>query len=92
MPKLLFTPKFHTIGENEEIFITSCKKNDGAICIKCNDVAAFIISKMYPEHMPRAQIAALTAEKFSCSEEEASEAVETVIQVLNPAKEENSNE
>lgn len=92
MPKLNFTPKTHYIGENTDIFITSCKKGDPPICMKCNDVAAFIIGQMYPEHKPRTEIVPLVMEKFSCSEEESIEAVQTVISTLLPPKEETENE
>ena len=82
MPKLKFKPKSHTIGDNTDIFITACNSGEPAICIKCNDVAAFIINQMYPEHKPRKDIIPLVMAQFNCTEEEATEAVETVISKL----------
>jgi len=92
MPKLLFKPKFHIIGENSDIFVTPCLNGQGAICIKCNELAAFILEQMYPEHKPRTEIAALVKQKFGCSEEDALLAVNTVISALLPKEEETDDE
>ena len=83
MPKLLFKPIEHKIGENRETFITGEKKGEPVLCIKCNDEAAFIIKQMYPEHKPRKEIIPLVIAKFGCTEEEATEAVEGVIKTLS---------
>ena len=82
MPKLNFQPKTHIIGDNKDIFITATNSGEPAICIKCNDVAAFIINQMYPEHKPRKEIIPLVMAQFNCSVEGAGEAVETVISKL----------
>ena len=82
MPKLHFEPKEHIIGDNKEIFITSANAGEPVICIKCNEVAAFIIKQMHPEHKPRKEIIPLVVEQFGCTVEEATEAVETVISTL----------
>lgn len=82
MPKLHFEPKEHIIGDNEDIFITAANEGEPVICIKCNDVAAFIIKQMYPEHKPRTEIIPLVVAEFGCTEAEATEAVATVISTL----------
>ena len=95
MPKLKFEPKEHIVGDNEEIFITAANEGEPAICIKCNDVAAFIIKQMYPEHKPRTEIIPLVVAEFGCTEEEAKDAAETVISILlkhNAPKGEAENE
>lgn len=92
MPKLLFEPKEHKIGNNTEIFITAHKVGDPVVCIKCNDVAAFIISQMYPEHKPRLEIIPLVIDKFGCTAAEAEEAVETVISKLRKGNANGGNE
>lgn len=92
MPKLLFTPKKHFIGDNSDIFYTAAKKDEPVLCIKCNDVASFILEQMHPEHKPRIEIIPLVVTEFGCSEEEATQAVETVINALLKAQEEPGNE
>lgn len=92
MPKLIFEPKVHIIGDNEDIFITATNEGEPTICIKCNDVAAFIIKKMYPDHKPRTEIAEMVAHKFGCTSSEATRAVETVISALLTEKENTENE
>ncbi|MGI6279437.1 MAG: hypothetical protein ACOYJS_02630 [Acutalibacteraceae bacterium] len=82
MPKLLFTPKEHKIGDNQDIFITACKNGENALCIKCNEVAAFIIRQMHPQHKPRLEIIPLVVSEFGCTYAEAAQAVNTVINKL----------
>ena len=92
MPKLKFEPKIHIFGIESDIFITAANEGEPVICIKCNDVAAFIIKKMYPEHKPRTVIAEMVADKFRCTSAEAARAVETVIYALQNKKENYENE
>ena len=91
MPKLLFTPKHHTIGDCPDIFYTATDKDGPVLCIKCNDAAAFILEQMYPEHKPRTEIIISVMNEYKCTEEEAKEAVETVIAALIKKKEDNAN-
>ena len=88
MPKLLFTPKFHTIGDNTDYFCTSCKYDDPVIFIRCNEMGKFILEQMHPKHTPRTEIVSLVVERFGCSYEEAVESVEMVITALLKGKEE----
>lgn len=92
MPRLLFTPKKHYIGDNPDIFYTFAEKDAPTLCIKCNDVAAFILEEMHPGHKPRTEIVSLVVAKFGCTEEEATEAVETVINTLLKVREGTENE
>lgn len=92
MPKLLFTPKTHIIGNNTDTFITSSAKGDNPLCIKCNSVAAFIIGQMHPEHKPRTEIIPLVMEEFGCSKDDAEQAVKTVISTLISAGKEKEDE
>lgn len=92
MPRLLFTPKKHFIGDNYDIFYTAAKNNEPTLCIKCNNVAAFILEQMHPDHKPRTEIIPLVVAEFGCTEEEAAEAVKTVINTLLKVKEETENE
>ena len=92
MPKLLFTPKKHFIGDNPDIFYTFAEKDAPTLCIKCNDVAAFILEQMHPEHKPRTEIIPMVVSEFGCTEEEATEAVQTVINTLLKVREEIENE
>ena len=91
MPKLLFTPVQHKIQTEDESNILITSKHDGepVLCIKCNELAAFIINQMHPEHKPRTEIVAAVLERYpEATEEEATEAVNGVIDALKGA---NSN-
>lgn len=85
MPKLLFTPVQHNIETDDEanIFITSKHDGEPVICCKCNELAAFIINQMYPEHKPRTEIIKAVLEQYpEATEKEATEAVNGVINIL----------
>ncbi len=82
MPKLLFKPKFHSIGDQTDIFVTSCEDGAPIVCMRCNDVAKFILEQMYPDHKPRAEIIPEVMAQFSVSQAEATEAVNKVITKL----------
>lgn len=92
MPKLLFEPKFHIIGDQTDIFVTSHKKNDPILCIRCNEMAKFILEQMYPDRKPRTEIIQEVMKHFSVSEEEAATEVNQVILILRNKGDESSNE
>lgn len=91
MPKLLFTPVRHKVETEDEanIFITSKHDGEPVLCIKCNELAAFIIEQMHPEHRGRAEIITAVLERYpDMTEEEATEEVNGVIDKLRAS---NSN-
>lgn len=92
MPKLLFEPKFHTIGDQKDIFVTSSKRKEPILCIRCNEMAKFILEQMYPDHTPRTEIIPKVMARFSISEEEATTAVNQVISTLKSKGAEPPNE
>lgn len=82
MPILNFTPKSHKIGEETDVFITSSQAGDPVLCVKCNDVAEYIIGQMHPEHRSRQDIITNVVSRFSCTQKEATVAVQEVISGL----------
>ena len=92
MPKLLFHPKSHQIGEEESLFVTCCESGDPVVCIRCNDVAAYILSLMYPESCRKPDLIEAVQTHFQCTLEEAQTAVITVLNALQNREETNDGE
>lgn len=91
MPKLLFEPKFHRIGDNQEFYCTSCRKDDPVIFIKCDEVGKFILEQMYPEHKSRKDIAPLVVERFGITLTEATDIIQDLVLKLLGERAESSN-
>lgn len=85
MPKLLFEPVINKVGEDEYIIVPKSESTNVRCAMKCNGVAAYIVSLMYPNHIPREDMGAMVLEHFPdlyATEEEAQMDVNSVISIM----------